>query len=445
MKKQSTKHAGMEKLFWKDVRDQVLKVNPDLTHLIDTLNPDKKFPLYLARYPYGTQMDDGQFNYPLPDGQLVKRDNPKLSEEIKKHFEYSGLINPIALILEKTVEFSWHFDKLSIPAFLYKPGMLIALTRFFQKRNSFNPYTMSMYSGARHIFMVPNIGDMEFHKHLQRNFGILTPAPRELPEHWEIFRELISANRETASWEVKLLLFTSSWIDHIMRDEKWSKLKIYCLNQAWLNLQSQQNKIYCDLAFSLAQRISNLKPDPYLADIVKHILAIGAGQAIGFSPAIDDSMAPVFIIQKIYMEHYRMRDHIPTIFEPTYFDSEQNRPIYFSLQHPTLSDFSPASRRGTTVISDLCNIKHILGKYLKALESRDLGIEKSTFGKLASSLEFDFFHIKQDTAGQVLPTSEMPLKDPALVQYTNSDNLTRSFAHAGEIVRGCIRISHKRS
>lgn len=44
---------GLVRVYWKDVRDRVSNVEPHFTQLVDELNPDKSFPLYLAYYPYG--------------------------------------------------------------------------------------------------------------------------------------------------------------------------------------------------------------------------------------------------------------------------------------------------------------------------------------------------------------------------------------------------------
>lgn len=49
---------GLVRIYWKDIRARIGKIEPKLTKIIDELNPDHTFPLYLAYLPYGTLKGD---------------------------------------------------------------------------------------------------------------------------------------------------------------------------------------------------------------------------------------------------------------------------------------------------------------------------------------------------------------------------------------------------
>ena len=70
---ENLRHKGIFKeVFWRDARDQVQKVNPDLCKHIDALSPGKNLPLFLASYPFGENiLQKGIFQLPNKTGQMV--------------------------------------------------------------------------------------------------------------------------------------------------------------------------------------------------------------------------------------------------------------------------------------------------------------------------------------------------------------------------------------
>ena len=54
------KKDGLVKVSWRDVREHVSKVEPGFSKIVDAINPDDSFPLYLAYYPYGDMDADTQ-------------------------------------------------------------------------------------------------------------------------------------------------------------------------------------------------------------------------------------------------------------------------------------------------------------------------------------------------------------------------------------------------
>lgn len=61
--------ATLSKVYWKDMRKDVLNLNPNLGKIIDQINPNDSYPLYLASYPYGSVIvNEGVFNLPNSEG-----------------------------------------------------------------------------------------------------------------------------------------------------------------------------------------------------------------------------------------------------------------------------------------------------------------------------------------------------------------------------------------
>ena len=58
-----------------------------------------------------------------------------------------------------------------------------------------------------------------------------------------------------------------------------------------------------------------MHPRHYLVNTVKHLISIGVGTTLGFSPACDSQNAPVSGLAKVYEKDYGIK-YIPTIFFP---------------------------------------------------------------------------------------------------------------------------------
>ena len=73
----------------------------------------------------------------------------------------------------------------------------------------------------------------------------------------------------------------------------------------------------------MIQKKNNLKPNPYLVDTAKYLISVAIGQAVGFSPCINEETLPLKIIQKAFVETYKLKKYYPTIIR-----------LYLSMQVP---------------------------------------------------------------------------------------------------------------
>ena len=434
----------IKKVLWKEIRPKVLKVNEQLTKIIDDIDPDVKLPLYFARYPYGSAIvNEGIFYVPNNEGEIVPIDDNRIDNKMREDFSYSGNGLPAGVILTNTAHESIGLTNQLLPMGVVSPGTIFALWRKLDQISTFHPIKMfTITAGARFIFMLPNISDYSLHKNLKRDFNVRQAPPKTLVEQWEIFKSITHHPSLNCDWAVELLFFSRQWFEKIKQDPAWYTLYLLMLEQAWQKSAYERNQMLYNLAFSGAQANRNLKPNPYLADTAKHLFMIAAGIVPGFGVAIDDQCAPISLIQKVYLESYGIRGYIPTMFIPKHFSLfESGHPIYYSLAFPTTLEFSPKSRKLSSTLQDLSELRHVIQTFIEEIHFHKLKVEDTIIGSVATNAEFEYFHSKPDRHGEVKLTNKM-IQGDSLLTY-HPQNTTRDFADNGSLIRGCVRISKK--
>lgn len=274
---------GLVKLYWSDVRKRVASVEPAFAKIVDELNPDKTFPIYLAYYPYGAVIADIKepFFY-NSNGEVFGLDHKNAPKDLVKHLGYGIDSLPLGMLLEKNLE--WFIDLkdeyMSIPWVIYTPGTFFPFSRVLSKKNNriYVPNNvLTITSGARSAFMLPNIGCATNHINLQRDYNVQNPPPKSLYEHWPIFKEILESGLVNCKWRSCLMFFSEKWVHKLHNDNAWLKLKMYFHELAWQNTEYSRNKTYYDIAFSVIQKKRNLKPNPYLVDTARHLFTVALG------------------------------------------------------------------------------------------------------------------------------------------------------------------------
>jgi hypothetical protein len=93
------------KTHWSEIRDKVAKVEPKFSEIVDHLDPDQSFPLFLAYYPYGaTDADIESSLFPRNDGSFFRISDSDAPKDIVKHLGYSINSTPLGMVLEKEIE-----------------------------------------------------------------------------------------------------------------------------------------------------------------------------------------------------------------------------------------------------------------------------------------------------------------------------------------------------
>jgi len=439
---------GLVKVYWQDIRKRVAKVEPKFAKIVDALSPDKTFPLYLAYYPYGALTGDTISPLiSLPDGGFYRLTDPNAPKDVVKHLGYGMHDSPLGMILDKSFEFYIDLknDGITIPRKIYKPGDFFSFLRNLNGRNTISAASNnihSLISGARSVFMLPNIECSTHHANLQKDFNIKSAAPKSLYQHWDIFRELCEAN-DTLDWKACLIFFSEKWLHKLNTDSSWAPLKLYLYDKAWAYFKFDIVRSHDDYIFSMLQKDSNLKPNPYMADTARHLFNITVGNAPGYAPATDASCIPLDYLQKVYIESYGLKKYIPIILQPQNFDLESIHPIYYSFHYPSTGMFSPKARKISSILYDMRELSYILRKYIKGLSERR-EYSDTLLSYLASRVQFDYFHNEVDKHRIIRSSHDILDIDDRFNNLNLKEILSQAqFAGDARFLRGCISIRKK--
>lgn len=442
---------GLIKVFWQDIRERAAKIEPAFAKIVDELNPDKSFPLYLAYYPYGAIKGDTHSTlFPCKNGNYYRVTDSNAPLDIVQHLGYSKNSAPFALLMEKNVELFVDLknERITIPRLLYSPGSFFPFSRILSQKNNrtYAPNgVLTMTSGARSIFMLPNIGCATNHSNLQRDFNVQSPAAKTLYDQWIIFREIIHSDSTKSNWKSCLLYFSQNWLDKLHSDSAWIKLKLYLHELAWQHYEFQRSHFYYDLSFSIIQKKRNLKPNPYLADTARHFITIALGAAPGYSPAINDDALPKETLEHAFVESYGLKKYLTAIIQPSHYHFENEKyPIYYSLQHPSTQMFSPKSSIAVSTLSEMRELERITRIFTEELSSDEGTCSNTIISSISKNIEFNFYHNKIDQHKLIKLSSEIFNQDDRFHhRYASHSNADAKFSCDAPFLRGCISIKNK--
>jgi len=292
--------------------------------------------------------------------------------------------------------------------------------------------------------MLPKISDKASHNKLIREFNISCDAPTSILDHWEVFSSIVKHPDFGSKWRVELLFFSKKWFNDLS-DNVWVKFRNYLLNRVWLHSEFKRNRIVWDFIFSMVKENKNIKSDPYLTNIVEHLLYVAAGEFPGFSPAIDDRSGPIARLQEIYLNVYGLKDYAPIIMEPNFFSiNNESRPVYYSLQHPTAMEFSQKSNKRASAIDYLYLTNLTLSKYISELLYGGYNLEDAILYKIIKKTNFSCFHsnIDKPITG-IHDSQEIPREDMFFLDRLPSCRGKR-FPISNTFLKGCVRLSKKK-
>ncbi len=440
---------GTVRCYWENIRERVSKVEPNFFNIVDKLHPDKSLPIYLVYLPYGSLKGDNISSFmPNMDGSFVRLTDTNLSSVIISELGYGKNSSPFGMVLEKELEYFIEIeqDNIIIPSHIHKAGAFFNYSIILNEKNGivYAPNgILKASSGCRSVFMLPNIGCMTHHYHLQREYNIQSHPPKKINDHWHTFKSILSSSNVSCHWSSCLVYFSESWVRKLWEDPSWLELKLYLLEKERKISEHQRFHQYYDIIFSLIQKNRNLKPNPYLVDTVRHIFNIALGIYPGFIPATNDDSLPLNLLQNVYVNSYGMDKYTPTIMKPDIFDflADKN-PIYYSLQQPTTYAFSPKSRSISSALSDMRGLMHLIEVFCKELGNNSGLCTGTIFENIAQKIIFSYFHNKKDLHSLIELSSNIVDQDHRFRYLTPQvDSPNSMFAVDAKFFRGCISIS----
>ena len=436
---------ALQELTWEDIRKDVKTVNRTFFDIIEALSPSSHYKFYKAIFNYGDEiLRDGQWMLKHRNGSWIPFKHPDVPKKIKSALGYNFGTNPVALVLENTLEFFLSFADRVIPFAIVSPGKIIGLTRALEPNISFCPETFlwGLSAGARSIFMLPKIASGSSHNRLRKSIGIRADKPKDLRAHWPIFVEIVNSERCKCDWQSQLVYFSAPWFAH-KNDPAWLAYNNYLIQTAWQSNAFWRNQYLWSLVFSSNLLDKSVALSPFITNFVKHLFIIGAGVLPGLQPALDETLAPIRCIQQAYLEAYGMKQYLPTIMQPAYFSmGESSRSVYASLQYPTAIDYATSTDSRASTLLDLYNAGGLIQRYIQDMRKQQFNIDKTPFLELIEQAQFKLFHHNVSGYQEVNEAATLIDKDEAFKQ-TLATTQNKMFAKNSQFLSGCIQISKR--
>ncbi len=431
----------IEELSWQDVRKGIEKVNPKLTAIIDDISPDSSYKMFKASYAFGEEMlKEGCLQIPTDSGELASIYSSQISKNIKDSLSYNLGTNPVSIILQGSAEIFIIQGEHTVSLYgLIPPGKILSTWKVLSDNPSLSPvFTWHMSSGARSLFMLPKISKATAHKRIAKELGLQQEPPKNLLEHWEIFREIANHPGFGEQWACVIAFFGNKWFDH-MNDPAFKDFKLYLLETAWNASNYWRHQLIWNLVFSVIQTNRGLKTSAYIHNTVKHILNMAVGALAGYAPAIDDTAGPIRRLQSLYASVYNL-PYTPNIMQPYTFSESSDRSVYFSFALPGTLEFSNKPRNDSSKLDDLVLTQSYVKKYLTGLTDQHLRIEETPFSRLQETVDFNFYHTDFERLTGIKNPEDLVLED----KYFNvSESKKELFPAKSAFLRGCVRISRK--
>lgn len=432
--------ATITEVTWAKVRDRVDSVNPEFAAIVDRLEPGPDYSLFKVRYPYGADfLKTGELQIPNAEGDLVPVTHPGVAENVRFKLGYSAV--PLGICLNTSGEVYVNMDERIIPVHSFKPGSVFGLWEVLEPRGSaFAKRIWNIAVGARSLFMLPKISDHIGLNRLSKAYDLkILVSPKSIFEQHALFTEIAhSANIEN-KWHSEILFFSSKWFEPDLDNNAWLRFQHFMLHKEWLQNIYWRNKATFELigqAFASAQSSKNLRANTYLIDTVMYLISLGVSANPGFAPVVenDQSAGPVKVLQQAFVEHYGLRNYIPTLLKPKLLDQHDNDSVYYSLQIPTALASSPSNRTPHSVLQDLRMVKRLL----EALQQK-LAEDHPSIFSLIQNIEYTFFHSESDAYYDIHSTIEIPNFDPRMLDNPYAKG--REFCDTASFLRGCVKVS----
>ncbi|MFN3235154.1 MAG: hypothetical protein ACE365_07065 [Gammaproteobacteria bacterium] len=434
------KKASIEKMNWQTARKLVHKVNPEFAEAVDRVDPPSDFVLWKVRYPFGAHiLKDGELHLPMPDGSLAGMHSGDLPKELSNSLGYTPDM-PVGVVLKNSMELYVEVVDNVIPWRIMYPGKVFSLWGMLQKpgTSAFTGKLWQMTAGARSLMFLSKISQSKEFRRVKKTFGLKSAIPTKLLDQWPFLVDLANSPVFDQDWNLEVLYFSGQWLDK-WKNFEWESLENYLIRLVWKDSSFLRDQIVFNFSFSMALMEKNLRPNPYLADTVKHLYLIGRGVFPGFRVAVDDVAGPVTQFQKVFNDVYHLK-FAPTMIHPGYIQDVFPRgALYYSLEIPTLMEFSPRSKWNTNKISDLREIKHIQTVTTNFFLEDKLGLNLTPIYNSMRDTLYQYFHTDHDELEEIL-TIENVMDSDRLIK-SDEKRFSKPLCITSAFLRGCVQIA----
>ena len=436
------KRILIEELGWKDVRSEMIHASKELVTIIDELSPNKDFPLFRVKYPFGTKIVSNSIFYLPTETQYLSGHEAA----IKNKLSYGAV--PLGIIMKNIVELFFDINQKIFSQAIYGKGLNLGVSEYLGWLNQ-----CSITAGARSLYMLPKISETLAHKQLRKRYNVMEFPPKYLYDHWRIFTQIAGSSEFNSKWFCEIIFFSQEWVEKMKKDVSWAKLDMYISKQGWQQSLYARKKVSLDIAwenFVNSLKSRDLRVDPHVVDTLKHIIYIATGTIPATVPANGtDETGPLKELQLIYedVKGYGLNEYLATIMQPQYFCQKQSSPVYYSLQLANIFESIPRTKKITSVIDNVRNLGELLDRFfnvkLKDAPWLDAVIDNAALGTILANVQLEYFHGDMFAYGNLIKSSiKMPEYDPRWF-YTPSQDKKRVFASNSTFLRGCVMMYAK--
>ncbi len=439
----SSRQPTIQVLTWNDVRLDVKKVNPSLAEVIDSLSPDDGCKIYKASYPFGAMIfNQGNLNIPKHSENSTTLHNHTRTSDINEDLSYRTI--PMGIMLKNSSEVFIERENRFIPLTVLTEGTVFGAWETLDPMQSyFIKLAWNVSSGARSIFMLPKISEASGYKRLQKEFGIRLNAPKELKDHWDVFKKLATSENFPTPWQTEVLFFSKKWFEKITTDKAWNCLKLYLHEISWQQSMFWRYTVTMNIVWQeFASRLkkTNMKVGAYPLETLKHLITLGVGGLPAFGAQNkNEKIAPIKALQNTFLDIYGI-DYFPSIMSPQYLSLNQEKSVgYYSINEPTLIESVQKSREVINIMQVAREVKELFDYFKKEVIENNLVVKNTPIFTLMQNAEFDFIHTKHDPAHHLISSKHLPNDDETLIGPTDAAKKL-SFCSTSNFLRGCVRI-----
>jgi hypothetical protein len=421
-------------LTYKEARDSIRAVNSGLADAIDQLDPSDEYKLLKVRYRYGDHiLLDNQTYIPDTNGQLTPTNSPQLDPKIKKLFPNHKEM-PVTLLLSNSAESFINIFGRPIPFSICQAGSLYALSAVMPAPGTpiDHPIHWNFTAGIRSIFMLPKIGEATSHNKILKELGINCAAPKELNEHFEVFRKIAIASNST--WHTEVIFFTEKWFEE-RESTPWIRFRHFLFEYIWPRFNYLRGHQFQNLILSTIT--AKLKPNPAFITTLNHIIDIIYGWKPGFTFAVEEQAAPVSLLEKTYSEIYDIKQYAPVLMHA----ANLSQPIYYSFNVPAELDFLPKNNKKSTKIDDLKKFMHLYNMTVRMLKKELSNFQRIearyNFNEMIDSHQIQAFHYEKDPIYHIQSSTDIqhPNLNKIMAKYPN-----RKFPESASFFCGALEI-----
>ena len=428
---------------WKQIGKEVKSVDPQFASIIDGLSLSDEYKIYKVEYPWGQHLlKEGVLYLPNQNNKWVRLDDPSINPDMAEDLSYNvGM--PLGMVLKNSIELYMEALCRIIPFVFMPQGMIFGLwvSLYLDKHSTnYTGKTSNIVAGARSAMLLPKISDAIAFKKIKKAFGLQCKMPETLTDQWPVFAELAGHQEFPEKWTACVIYFSKKWLE-LKDDISWKLFRYYLLDNAWVKTNSLRNQLVSDLALSCALEEKNLRPNPYVTDTIKHLFTIWQDGYPAYEIATDNLVMPLKPLQDIFVDVYGLK-YQPTFLVPGYLNSNPSKSLYYSLEVPTLTSFSPKSKKNINKLEDLREIKHIVQRIIDYLKEDKLGLKYTPLSKLVDGVDLEYYHTDEDEYQEISKTSLLQKIDQNIIQECKKYD--KPFCEFSPFLRGCIRISIKK-